>query len=615
MTFQAASAFWWLLPLGGAIVALYLLKMRRKDVRVPATFLWPRLTADVRANAPFQRLRVSLLLILQLLAIALLITALANPLRKARGLHGRATAIVLDASASMGATDVAPTRFQAAVSRIRDIVATMTPGDRLALVESGSTTRVIFPLTGDIPRMSAALRAVRATDGPNHMGEAMRLAAALVGQREGGRIVVLSDGAFTPVSDFSPGKAQVVFERIGTGTRNVGVTALESADLPDGTTQLYTGVRNYCSDAVRATITFEVDGRALDARTIDVPPRQTIPETVRLPATARKVTVKLDSDKDILACDNAASIFLHGAGGVRVLLVSNGDLFLERALALEPGVRLDKAPSVPDYERSGTAGASRYDVVVFDGLPPVPVKAPSVLSFGGSSGLPVADAGPSQRPRVVAWRRDDPVLKYVEMHGVLVQTARRISAKPEGRVLVDGSDGPLIVASESAGRKSLYVAFTPLESDWPLRVSFPIFISNAVAWLSGEQTGLSASGLNVRTGRSFAIPVPGKGGNMILTLPDGSSVPVDASSGVATVRSADLAGNYELSGKGVHTTIAANLVDEAESDVTPRASLDLAGQPVAATTRSIALAESWRLIVLLALCLLAAEWWVFVRKS
>src|ERR671916_597839 len=105
MTFQSAAALWWLLPMAGAITALYLLKMRRRAVRVPAAFLWPRLTADVRANAPFQKLRVSLLLVLQLLAVFLLVFGLSNPLRKARGLHGRATVIVLDASASMAATD------------------------------------------------------------------------------------------------------------------------------------------------------------------------------------------------------------------------------------------------------------------------------------------------------------------------------------------------------------------------------------------------------------------------------------------------------------------------------------------------------------------------------
>jgi hypothetical protein len=48
------GALWYLFPLGGAIILLYLLKMRRKDFKVPATFLWPRLTTEVRANSLLQ---------------------------------------------------------------------------------------------------------------------------------------------------------------------------------------------------------------------------------------------------------------------------------------------------------------------------------------------------------------------------------------------------------------------------------------------------------------------------------------------------------------------------------------------------------------------------------
>jgi Ca-activated chloride channel homolog len=71
----------WALPLMGIVVALYLMRMRRRDVVVPASFLWPPRTDEVRANAPFQRLRFSWLLLLQLLALALLVLALVWPAR------------------------------------------------------------------------------------------------------------------------------------------------------------------------------------------------------------------------------------------------------------------------------------------------------------------------------------------------------------------------------------------------------------------------------------------------------------------------------------------------------------------------------------------------------
>src|SRR3990170_466675 len=97
-----------------AVVAMYLLKLRRDDAVVPSTLLWQRLVADVEANAPWQRLRRSLLLLLQILLVLILAALAARPfLERPAGL-ARDLVLVMDTSASMAATDVVPNRLTAA---------------------------------------------------------------------------------------------------------------------------------------------------------------------------------------------------------------------------------------------------------------------------------------------------------------------------------------------------------------------------------------------------------------------------------------------------------------------------------------------------------------------
>src|SRR5881227_49754 len=104
MRFLSASALWWLL-LGAIIIFFYLLKLKRKRRVVPSVFLWQRALEEIEANAPFKKLRRSLLLLLQLVALAALVFALARPLVVTRALASGSTVIVIDSTASMRARD------------------------------------------------------------------------------------------------------------------------------------------------------------------------------------------------------------------------------------------------------------------------------------------------------------------------------------------------------------------------------------------------------------------------------------------------------------------------------------------------------------------------------
>ncbi len=90
-------------------------------------------STDVEANAPWQRLRRSLLLLLQLLLVSLLVLLAARPfLERPAGL-ARDVVLVMDTSASMAATDVAPNRLAAARDgRHRRARATCRPAARSA---------------------------------------------------------------------------------------------------------------------------------------------------------------------------------------------------------------------------------------------------------------------------------------------------------------------------------------------------------------------------------------------------------------------------------------------------------------------------------------------------
>jgi Ca-activated chloride channel family protein len=138
------------LVIGPIIVAMYLLKLRREERTVSSTFLWQRMVRDVEANAPWQKLRRNLLLFLQLLLLALLAFALARPFFPTAGIAGRNLIVIIDRSASMQASDVAPSRLEAAKQQAMTLIDQLPDDGRATVIAAGGLMDV--PISGSTDR-------------------------------------------------------------------------------------------------------------------------------------------------------------------------------------------------------------------------------------------------------------------------------------------------------------------------------------------------------------------------------------------------------------------------------------------------------------------------------
>ena len=230
MSFLNPAAFFFLLGIP-AVILLHLLKIRRRQALVSSTLLWTDSLRDQQASAPFRRLKPTLLLLLQILAILLLALALARPVRTVLVPGYERTVFILDVSASMQATDVAGSRFAAAKAAAAAAITTLGAGQQAMLVASAQDAQVVVPFTEDREALRRGLAGLAALDVPGRLPEALRLAQANLQVRSGTAAVeVFTDGAFEPPSVPDLGGAAVHWHRFGTRGRNVGITAFEAAE-------------------------------------------------------------------------------------------------------------------------------------------------------------------------------------------------------------------------------------------------------------------------------------------------------------------------------------------------------------------------------------------------
>src|SRR5438309_8954395 len=157
MGFLAPAIFAPAAALLAAILATYLLRPKRPTRRVSSTFLWLAALHDLEAQRPWRRVPPSLLLLLQIVALAAIVGAVARPFVLSTQSSGPYTIVLLDASASMQATDVTPSRFEAARAKVRRMIDALETGQSLALVSLDAQPRIIAPPTSDGAQLRMAL--------------------------------------------------------------------------------------------------------------------------------------------------------------------------------------------------------------------------------------------------------------------------------------------------------------------------------------------------------------------------------------------------------------------------------------------------------------------------
>ena len=106
----------------------------------------------------------------------------------------------------------------------------------------------------------------------------------------------------------------------------------------------------------------------------------------------------------------------------------------------------------------------------------LPVVPGEVAALNYTSDPPVI-------PTVVGMERSHPLLRYVNIGDLKLSSMRRSELQPWGRVVVDASEGPLVIEGSQDGQRTVYLAFDIYRSDFPLRAAFPIFMANAIRYL------------------------------------------------------------------------------------------------------------------------------------
>jgi hypothetical protein len=604
-----------LLALAVPILLLYMLKLRRKQVQVSSILLWERLLRDQQANTPWQKLKRNLLLFLQLLILAALVFAFARPALPTPVVASGSVIVLLDASASMNATDVNPTRFEAARRSVQLLINSLPGGSELTLILVGGAPQVLVSAEADQNLLRSALSAAQPSQGGADWPAAFALAAGAAQNHPRVTIVIVSDGGL-PETGLPALPGEVRYVPIGSSDNNLALTALALRSR-----QLFAEVTNYSSADRAVLLSIYLNDELLTARPLEIKAggRQSLSLTdlPKKPGVyrARISAAQGDAVLDLFPLDDVAFAVDQEAATRRVLLVSKGNLYLEQLLASLPGLQPFRA--LPAADGSLQIPADPFDLYIFDGTLPAQLPAGSLL-FVNPASNPLFEVGAPFKDMTGAQVRENPLTRFVDWSNVHVLQARTVQPPPWADVLVSTAAGPLVFAGETGGRRIAALTFDLRESDLPLQVAYPILFSNLINYLAPPAAFDASQALH--PGESLSILPPPGVEKIVIASPSNQAYTLLPSAAALTFTQTDETGYYAVNfiskGGSQVEYFAVNLFDPAESDIRPRATLQIGSVTVAsAATDQIGLRELWPWLAGLALLVLLVEWQVYHRRA
>jgi hypothetical protein len=461
-----------------AIYVIHWLFGARRRHLVPALFLWAdlpraRMGRTRRHLPPF-----TLLLLLQLLVALLGVAALVRPDVPAR--PPRHLALILDASASMQATDITPDRFETARQAAAERLNSLQPTDLVTLIRAGKQAELLAQ------GPPASVRAALQKASPGQTAPAIREALALASTRIAdtpshvGQIVLLTDGAWPAPEGVGPLATPVEVVPTGGGSNNQAVTALVVRLDPTGRGQTaFVELANDSDRPARVPMQLTADGSPLDERQVDIGARTRTQLTIPLPADAHHLSVHL-LGHDALSLDDQLDALAPGGPPREVDLVGRVSDGLRRAIE-----------SVPSLRIRTTDSAQPPALTVLAGVLPGQLPAGPLLLMdppANSGRLLGVGLGSGQRLEVA-----HPLLQGLDL-GALQDETPSVSGVPRwAHVVLGTQQGPLIMEGTLEGHPVVSMTFDPAVTGLEKSLAFPLLISNATSFLLSETETATAT--------------------------------------------------------------------------------------------------------------------------
>ena len=548
------------------LILIHTLKPKPRQVDVTNLFLWQEVLKERNSQLTFERIKKNLPLLFQILIVVLAALALAKPIWLYETFKKGNIILVIDTSASMKAKSGSGTRFDMAGEKAIELIGQREKDQKILIVEAGIKPIVKAGFLDSSKQAISIIKSLSPSDASAELEEAVYLALSFVEPTKEDSLYLITDGAggdFSALTNNHPNIKPII---VTGGNDNIGITQFVFRQQLDHSDryEMMLEITNFNPTPIECPVLLSIDNAVIFDNTITLEAYEEklliFPYSGLITGIAKAI---LDIDDDF-SVDNHAYLSLNAAKDIWVLLVSKGNHFLKKLLEVYPNFKVNSVKEI--IPSSWTEQTMGHDIVIVDRMDfPKTAKGNFLLIDAYSPSIPVLKTGQVRLPENLDWNRQSPLMANINLSGLIVEAGAKLQVDKQLQPVIESTQTGLMYTYEEDGLRAVILGFDLMKSDLPLRVAFPVMMSNIFNWLNPQK--LEFSTLQTRAGEPFDIYLEPQTTVFYTRAPHEKWEQHQASVNPFKYTHTGNVGIYTISENDKQRFFTVNMADKSESDI------------------------------------------------
>ncbi len=522
--------------------------------------------------------------------------------------------LIMDTSASMQTKTGSGTRFDAATQKAVELIGKRDPAQKILIVEAGPKPAIKTGFVDNSNLAKSLVSSLSPSDAAGELEQAIYLALSFVDPSKEDTLYLITDGAGEDVSGLVNDHPKIRPIIVRGGNHNIGITKFKFRQEIERYDQyeIMLEIKNFSASAITCPVRLSIDNAVIFQKTMTFEAREKkllIFPYMGLISGIAGAILEIDDD---FATDNRAYLSLNAAKDIWVLLVSRGNFFLEKLLKAYPNVKVNSVKEI--IPSSWNDQTLRNDIVIVDRMDfPKTEKGNLLLIDAYSPSIPIVKTGHVRFPENLAGDLKSPLMANVNISGLIVEKAARLRVDKGLQPVIQTGQTGLMYAYEKGGIRAVLLSFDPTQSNLPLKIAFPVMMSNIINWLNPHK--LEFSTLQTLAGKPFDIYLDPQTNIFYTRAPQQKWEKQHASTNPFRYTGTRTVGIYTISENDKQRYFTVNLADESESNIISPDVEKLYPKPESSvTSQEIAVQQPlWTVFLVLGCTLLMVEWYLWLK--